>query len=214
MARFYSRRPIRSRRLPALLLALALVGCGGAPRKAAETPDAKVRAEVELAQDQEQLRAYDRAREHYERAIALAAEDPEALAYAHREFASALIFWGEYLEAINELKRSLQADPRQIQAWHDLGVLQAQDPEQHEVALAALERALALDTSEPRTRVAIAALLMRMGRFREAQAHYQVLLTLDIPPSMASAARRALSILQEQSASPGNDPAKPVPGGP
>lgn len=166
-------------------------------------------AEINKAHEQERRRQYHLARAHYQRALTLA-EDPKSLAFAHREFASALLFWGEYAAARGQLIKSLKADETQIQAWHDLGILQARSGEK-ETARASFERALALDPSEPRTHIAIAALLVGMNEFREAEAHYQVLLTLDVPPKITKASRRAIVMLRAEMARGASSRPKSVP---
>lgn len=204
----YSPLTARSTRLPILLLAVILSGCASATPKPVK-PAPSVSAEIDKAHAQEQQRQYHLARAHYQRAIGLA-DDPQSLAFAHREFASALLFWGEYASAQDELIASLEADATQIQAWHDLGILQARSGEES-AAQASFERALVLAPKEPRTHVAIAALLVGMRDFREAEKHYQILLTLDLPPKIATAVQRAIALLHAEIAREASPAAHPAP---
>jgi Flp pilus assembly protein TadD len=158
----------------------------------------------EQAEAAERKRDHHAARAFYQRAVDTA-PNPASAAFATREMASALIFWGEDEGAVVLLARSLEHDPTQVPVWHDLGVMQARLGKSQE-ARQALERAVELAPKEPRSRMALAALLVNLSEFELARSHYKVLLTLKIPPRIEKAIHKALDILQseiDRQASPG-----------
>jgi Flp pilus assembly protein TadD len=157
-------------------LALA-IGCGGARTPA--RPSAATRAAVERADRHERARRHDLARADYEAAIAAAPDDASA-AYARREYASALIFWGELPAARAQLETCVRLAPGDAPAWHDLGLLLHQAGDDA-AAVAALREARRLRPRDPRPRVALAALLWQTGDRAGAEVEYRALLALELP---------------------------------
>ena len=214
MPQFYARKGCRSSQLLlCTLLALQFgTACYG-PRRASSSGPApadnqKIHPEIHpgihpeiqeinaLAQAAERERDYHAARAYYQQAVDQA-PDPASAAYATRKMASALAFWGELDGAVRLLHQSLEHNPRQVPVWHDLGVLQTKLG-QADAARRALERAVELAPREPRSRIALAALLVRQSEFSLAQSHYQVLLTLNISPQIEKATHEALRLLQRE----------------
>lgn len=171
-----------------------LTGCGG--RQAASEAPRKTRALIAEAERYERARRYDLARARYQEAVD-SAPTPESGGFAAHRFASALAFWGELEAARTMLETAVARDPERPSAWHDLGVIRAQlgDPGGAETAL---RRAVDLARGDPRPRVALAALLVKTGRYREAEAEYRRLLDFDLPPRMREAIERALELLASE----------------
>src|SRR5690606_26255862 len=145
--------------LPALTAALAIAGaCGGAPPAAEPGPAPATAALLERARAEEGARRYDRARALYEQA-AREAPDRASAALAWRELASALLFWGELEDGEQALERVVRLDPREVSAWHDLGVVRERRGDRAG-AEHALRRAISLAPGDVRPRVALAALLV------------------------------------------------------
>lgn len=173
-------------------MALALIACGSATPSPA-SPSAATRAAITRADDHERARRHDRARAEYAAAIR-DAPDPPSEAFARREYASALAFWGEVAAAVAELEAVVRLDPRDAPAWHDLGVLRHHTGDDAG-ADAALRRARALRPSDPRPRIALAALLWRRGDRAGAAREYRALLDLDLPPKVRARVEWALDAL-------------------
>lgn len=171
-----------------------LAGCGGA-RAPAEAPS-QTRELLAQAESYERARRYDLAREQYQKAVDTAPTNRSAGFAAHR-FASALAFWGELEAARAMLETSVARDPKRTSAWHDLGVIRVQlgDTRGAEVAL---RRAVDLAGDDPRPRVALAALLVKTRRYREAETVYRQLRDLDLPPRLRAAVDRALELLASE----------------
>lgn len=172
-----------------------LAGCGGARKPAG--PSAETRELIAAAESHERARRYDLARVAYQRAVD-AAPDPTSGGFAAHRFASALAFWGELAPARAMLETAVARDPSRASAWNDLGVVRAQlgDTAGAEVAL---RRAVDLAPADPRPRVALAALLVKTGRYREAEVEYRALRSdFDLPPRMRDAIDRALELLRSE----------------
>jgi Flp pilus assembly protein TadD len=100
-------------------------------------------------------------------------------------------------EALPYLLQSAENGPEQVSVWNDLGVVYSR-LKQPAKARAALERAVKLAPREPKARLALAAELVRHKEYRLAQQHYNVLLTLDIPPKIENATHRAIALLEKE----------------
>ena len=205
MQESYSRGSRRSRRRVggrcAGLLALAvsaLLSCGGHSRASTGAKALSIEPEVRQAlldaEHAESKRAHLEAEKHYERALSVA-RNAESKALAHREYGSTLVFWGEEERALVQFRASLEADPNQARVWHDSGVLLSRSGRQ-EGAQRALSKAVELAPADPRPRIALAALLVNMGAYRDALSQYRAILRLDIPPKIETAARKAIEILR------------------
>jgi Flp pilus assembly protein TadD len=169
--------------------------CGSArpAPSAPETPAARTRAAVAEAETHERARRHDLARAAYRRAIT-EAPDPLSEAYARREHASALAFWGEVPAAITELEIVVRLAPGAAPAWHDLGILRHSVGDDAGAAVA-LRTARALRPADPRPRIALAALLWHAGDRAGAAAEYRALLELDLPPRVRDRVEWALGQL-------------------
>ncbi|HEX3474172.1 MAG TPA: hypothetical protein VHT91_03975 [Kofleriaceae bacterium] len=173
-------------------IALALAACV----HAAPTPPgpaAVVRAEVDRADVAEQARRHDLARDHYQRAIALA-RDADSQGFARHEYAETLVSWGELPEALAQLELAVAAQPGDASAWHDLGLLRhhaGDDPG----AIAALARAEQLAPRDVRPRTALAALYWRRGDKASATREYRGMLALDLPDRLRAKVEWALAEL-------------------
>lgn len=174
----------------AVILAMML-GCGGAPRG----PSTATRDAIAHAEELEAAREHDQARAAYEQAIADAPDRPSEI-FARLELASQLAFWHDLPAAASQLEAVVALDDRLARAWHDLGVIR------HALgddagARTALGRAVALAPSEPRPRIALAALLWDQGDLAGARAQYVALLELDLPDAVRAKVEWALTQLPE-----------------
>lgn len=170
--------------------ALALAACAHA---APAGPAAAVRAEVDRADAAEQARRHDLAREHYQRAIALA-HDADSVGFARHEYAETLVTWGELPEARAQLELAVAAQPGDASAWHDLGLLRhhaGDDPG----AIAALARAEQLAPRDARPRTALAALYWQRGDKASAAREYRGMLALELPDRLRAKVEWALAEL-------------------
>lgn len=170
--------------------ALALAACAHA---APAGPAAAVRAEVDRADAAEQARRHDLAREHYQRAIALA-HDADSLGFARHEYAETLVTWGELPEARAQLELAVAVQPGDASAWHDLGLLRhhaGDDPG----AIAALARAEQLAPRDARPRTALAALYWQRGDKASAAREYRGMLALELPDRLRAKVEWALAEL-------------------
>jgi tetratricopeptide (TPR) repeat protein len=158
------------------------------------------RALVDTARSHERQRRYDLARTAYERALR-EAPDRTSRAWASRQIASALLFWGEYTDAEAALETTVRLRATDASAWHDLAMVRAHrdDDAGAEVAF---RRSIALRPSVPMSRLALAALLVNQRRFAEALAEYEVLLTLELPDRYRSAIERAQSLIRAEMRTP------------
>lgn len=187
----------------------ASAACAGRPAPAISPA---TRVAVDRAERSERARRYDQARAWYERAER-DAPDARSRAWAARQYADALAFWGEYRDAERALERVVRWAPGDASAWHDLGILRAR---RGDVAGAemALRRAKAAAPHDPRPRVALAALWVNARRFDAALAEYRALLALDLPPRLRAAVRRAIALVSAEtrrapSAAPAGSAARP-----
>ena len=172
----------------ALALAIAAGACGGSGAPAREPEAAESTAAlIERARAEERARRYDRARALYQQA-ADTAPDAESAAHAWRQLASALIFWGEVADGQRALERVVALEPDAVSAWHDLGVVRGSRGDRAG-AEAALRRAIAL-----------AAVLVRAERWRDAITEYQALERLQLPDATRRAVERALEICRAEAA--------------
>jgi len=186
-------RPRHGWRRRALAVAVALAAAGCATTAAPAQPGQETRAAIARAEAHERARRHDLARAEYDRAIA-AARDPVTEAYARRELASALIFWGDLPGAAAQLEAAVRVAPGAAPAWHDLGIVR------HHLgdvagAAAALRQARQLRPRDPRPRVALAALLWQSGDRAGAAAEYRALLALDLPPRLRAKVEWAIRTL-------------------
>jgi Flp pilus assembly protein TadD len=189
--------PLEPRRGLGLVVALALIACGSAPRaKAASMPAAATRDAIARADEHERARHHDLARAEYQRAVA-AAPDPISQVYARREYASALAFWGEIAAAVAELDIVVRLAPDDAPSWHDLGILRHQQGDDDGAAIA-LERARALAPRDPRPRIALAALRWQTGDRAGAAREYRALLALELPSKVRARVEWALAALARQ----------------
>ena len=170
----------RSYAVAATAAMTVVLACGGPPERVARPQVAASTTNlIGQAEAQEKLRRYDRARHLYERAVADAPDDPSR-AHAAVAFGRALIFWGEYQDAEAQLSRAVDLAPDMAGAWHDLGMVRHQlgDLDGAEAALGA---AVSSSPRDPRSRIALAALMWKRGRDRDALAQYEALAKLDLP---------------------------------
>jgi tetratricopeptide (TPR) repeat protein len=173
-------------------IALALAACAPAA-PVALGPVAAVRAEVDRAETAEQARRHDLAREHYQRAIALA-RDAGSIGFARHEYAETLVTWGELPEARAQLELAVAVQPGDASAWHDLGLLRhhaGDDPG----AIEALAHAVELAPRDARPRTALAALYWRRGDKPSAARAYRGMLALELPDRLRAKVEWALAEL-------------------
>jgi Flp pilus assembly protein TadD len=178
--------------LPAGLLALAACGAAARPVEPAK-PVTTVKQEVDLAENAERKRQHDVAREHFQKAVALA-RDPGSIAFARWRFAETLVTWGELPEARAQLEAAVQAKPDDVVAWHDLGHVRF-GLEDQRGALAAFRTAIALAPREIKPRKSLAQLLMMAGDLGAASAQYKAMLELDLTDKERTAVEWAIGQL-------------------
>lgn len=178
-----------------LVAALGLAtSCGGARAPVIREPTVAVTRELEAAESAERARQHEEARRHYERAVAAAGADGPGRALAHREFGETLASWGELPAAAHQLEAAVAARPDDASAWHDLGILRHAAGDLAG-ATAALQQARSLAPTDPRPRIALAALYWRTGNRAAASAEYTALLALDLPVHVRAKVRWALQTL-------------------
>jgi Flp pilus assembly protein TadD len=178
------------------LALLALLAACGARAPVAAAPAPQVRAEIERAERAELARDHLTARRHYAAAVAaaVATRDPASIRFARRELADTLISWGELADAGAQLEQLVAVAPRDAASWHDLGMIRhalGDDPG----ALAALVAARRLVPSDPRPRIALAALHWKRGDRAAARLEYQALLSLELPDRVRDKVTWALAQL-------------------
>jgi tetratricopeptide (TPR) repeat protein/2-polyprenyl-3-methyl-5-hydroxy-6-metoxy-1,4-benzoquinol methylase len=105
------------------------------------------------------------------RSSAAAQPCPDAPVHQLFEAALGLHRSGQFVEAERLYRRILAIDPRHIASLHLSGVL-AHQLGQHQVGMALIERAYALDGRDPDIRYNMANMLAAAGRLDEAIAHY------------------------------------------
>ena len=186
-----------------LAVAAALVASGAcrhgdAPSAREPEPAAATEALLVRARAEERARRYDRARALYQQA-ADTAPDSTSAAHAWRQLASALLFWGELDAGQRALERVVALRPGAVSAWHDLGVVRGSRGDDAG-AETALRRAISLAPSEPRPRIARAAVLVKTHPWRAANAEYQALEGLELPEATRRAVERALEICRAEQA--------------
>ncbi len=93
---------------------------------------------------------------------------------------------------------AVEIDGKLWEGWHDLGVLRAQDGDD-DGAVAAFEKALAVNPAHAPTRLARAESLRRLGKVKDARADYEATLreTADDDPMRRDAAARLASLLRD-----------------
>ena len=172
---------------------LAVASCHGSNRAttnltvknpSAPNPAGTWQNELALAQQAELKRQHFEARAHYEAAYQHANTAP-AQAIVARQFADTLLSWGEFADAQTQLELVVLHQPNQAAGWHDLGMVR------HRLGLpagaeVALRRAVALAPTEPRPRIALAALFWANHRPADALREYQALRHLALPAAIRS----------------------------
>lgn len=157
-------------------------------------PSAGTRSAIDRAEAAELKRDHAAARAAYEDAVAHAPDPPSEI-FARREYASSLESWGEIPGAIVQLEAIVRLDPRHAPSWHDLGILRhAQGDDAG--ALHALRTARDLAPTDPRPRIALAALLWSTGDRAGAAAEYRALLGLELPDRVRAKVEWALTQLE------------------
>jgi len=165
---------------------------------------------IQRAEAHERERRYDRARTAYRRAKR---EAPDDLSRGHaaRSFALALAFWGEYRAATSELEQAVRLRPKHAASWHDLGILSFRVGK-HARAEQAFRRSIALHPRDPRSRIALAAMLWKLVRAQDALIEYQALVRLDLPARVRNSVRWAICVLRwrQKRRAAGGDTAGPA----
>ena len=192
----------------AMILFTLAGACGGAT---ARGPSPATLALLEQAENAESRRRYDHARELYLQAKGQAPDDISR-ARAARAYGRALIFWGEYDGASAELTEVTRLTPDDAGAWHDLGLVRHRNGDLSG-AESALRRSIQARPRDPRSRIALAALLWQIGRHRDALTEYQALLTLEVPPQVRDKVEWAIRTLEAR-LSGSQSPTSPPPAGP
>lgn len=179
----------------AWVIALLVLACGASSRPGS-TPAPSTQALIERAEAAEAERRYDVARTFYARAK-IEAPDAPSRAHAARTYGRALVFWGEYDQALAELEEATRLDPSDAGTWHDLGMVR-----HHRGDMAgaeqALRRSMAVSPRDPRSRIALAALLWKQQRHADALAEYEALAALDLPPKLRAKVEWAIGILRKR----------------
>lgn len=188
-------------------LLAAPVGCAHKqPARAPASPAVQTLALIERAEAAEKKREYLQAQSLYAQAKYTAPDDVSR-AHAARTYARALIFYGEHQRAAVELTEAAKLEPGDAGTWHDLGMIR------HALAdLAGAEtafrRSVQAAPGDGRSRIALAALLMKQKRHQEALVEYRALLTIDLPEPVRKKVRWAVDVLERRlSRAPRNRPA-------
>jgi tetratricopeptide (TPR) repeat protein len=174
-------------------------GCGGSSRRTSAVAKPTLET-IERAEVEERGRRYDRARALYRRAQREAPDDLSR-AYATRKLALALLFWGEYGPARRELERAVELRPDDVPSWHDLGIINHHLGD-YRAAEDAFRQAIALRPREPRSRIALAALLWKQGQLSAAAREYRALLELELPRRIREKVEWAIRELEKRTSSP------------
>ncbi len=188
----------------ALSVAIAIcsagpLGCGAKPQPQASSTN-PMESQLLAAQGHERSRRYDLAETSYRSAIELA-QTPAERSRARRELADALIFWGKYEQASQVLEDLVAQAPGPVAAWHDLGLIR-QKLGNGAGAEKALRRSISLAPKDPRSHIALAALLVNQKRLLEAQRQYQAMLKLKLGTRLRRAVVKALDILARELGTP------------
>jgi len=195
-----------------LLLCLALCACARKP--AVTGPSNAVKLEVERAEKAEEAREHDKARKHYELAIANA-KDPQSIGFARREFAETLATWGEVESARGQLEKAVAATPDDPIAWQMLGIVRASDAiKDMPGAFAALEQSKQLAPRSYIPRRDLAVLHWKLGHRAEALAEYKAMLDLDLPQRLRDKVTWAIEELSKPASTtppPGTSEPAPSP---
>ncbi len=183
-----------------MLLCIGLaIGAGsacGTPAAKRPALDASTKALVKRAKAQERKRRYDKARLLYLQAKREATNDFNR-AFAGRSYALALIFWGEYATAETELEGVVRLHRRDVASWHDLGMLRHRRGDLPG-AEQSFRTAIALRKHNPRSRIALAALLWKAKRYKDALTEYEGLLTLELPDRVRNKVQWAIGVLRRK----------------
>lgn len=178
-----------------LLLCLALCACVKQPVNTG--PSNAVKLEVERAEKAEEAREHDKARKHYELAIA-SAKDPQSIGFARREFAETLATWGEIESARGQLEKAVAATPDDPVAWQMLGIVRASDAiKDIPGAFAALEKSKQLAPRSYIPRRDLAVLHWKVGERDKALAEYKAMLEIDLPERLREKVKWAIDELSK-----------------
>lgn len=169
--------PPRARLAAVIVVSLAVAAGCAHPQPARPAP--AVAAEVARAEAALARRDHLVARAAYERAVALATDQPSEL-YARKELAEALVLWRDLPAAVEQLARLTALAPDDPATWHDLGIVRHTLGDD-DGARVALERARDLRPRDPRPRLALAALAWSRHDRAAALAEYRALAALDLP---------------------------------
>lgn len=167
--------------------------CAGSSRSAPQTAPT-TRALLEAAENAEQRRDYLEAQSLYQRAKD-AAPDDLSRARAARGYGRALAFYGEGARAARELEHAAALDPGDAGVWHDLGMVRHSlgDARGAEIAF---DKAVHTAPLDARPRIALAALMMKQGRYRDALREYQAMHKVPLPPPVREKVEWAIKKLQ------------------
>lgn len=151
---------------------------------------------IERAEAAEQQRRYDQAHALYEQARRQAPDAPSraTAALAHGR---SLIAWGAYEDAAAALAEAVRWQPRDAGAWHDLGMVRHHLGDQRG-AERALRRSIRIRPRDPRSRIALAALLWKQQRLAEALDAYRALAALPLPEGVRAKVAWAIDILSRR----------------
>jgi tetratricopeptide (TPR) repeat protein len=165
-------------RSPWLALLVVVAACGSAP-PAPREPSPATEDLLAQAEAAEKERHYDRAQALYTRARRQA-PDAASGATAALAHGRALIFWGEYEQAEAALEEATRHAPDNPGAWHDLGMVRHERGDLPGAEIA-FRRSIAASPRDGRPRLALAALLWKQHRHRDALREYEALASLDLP---------------------------------
>lgn len=167
---------------------MAAMGCAARAKPSAATQAHLRDAEAALG-----AKDYDAARAHYDRAVETA-PDAASARLAVRERADARLFMGDVAGGAADLARLVELAPGDAAAWHDLGIVRANQGDRAGAAVA-LERARTLAPDDARPRLALAALRWAGGDRAGARAEYRALLELDLPDAVRAKVEWAIGTL-------------------
>jgi Tfp pilus assembly protein PilF len=158
------------------------------------------RYHLNMAENAERARQHDNARAHY-RAAAAATHDRAATAEIAKRFADTLASWGQLDEATTQLEFCVAQAPQRADAWHDLGMLRYQT---HNIAgaITALQQSIAVLPTDPRSRIALAALHWSTSQWALALAQYEALQQMDLADAVKQKVTWAIATLQNKIAAP------------
>ncbi len=174
-----------------MALLTTLLACGGA-----RPPHPRSQTLLLQAESAERRRDYATARALYQRAKEAASTSLDR-ARVGRQFALTLVFWGEYRAAQRELAAVVRLRPDDAPSWHDLGIVRHRLGDEAG-AEQALRRAVTLRPGEPRSRIALAALLARARRWPAALVEYRALLRLRLPARVRAKVAWAIRAIERE----------------